>query len=498
MKILLVYPGGRGTLPFGIPLGIASIAAVLRESGHEVSIVDFRFQNETTMRETIRNGDPGVIGFYASTDLANFVLKLGEAARSESSKACLVVGGPHATIDPAYFLAGRFDVVVMGEGEATARELVANLDTGGPLSSVRGIAWRDGASIVENESRPFIEDLDSLPFPAYDLFPYVNQTLNSNLFWSNLLPFTHVLVSRGCPFSCSFCQPTLDRMFGKKVRRMSPRRVLELLRFLKRGFGVKEVFFEDDLFLSTAFKGWLSELMELLRNADLGIRWWAQARADSTDRELLSLAKSAGCYMVMCGVESGSQRVLDFYNKRTTVSQVRTLFRTCRELGLLAVAEIIYGAPIETEEDVAQTLRLLREIRPDGVSPCVLSPYPGTYVCDWLSEHNVKFNTALDRLDRSVHEKRIESALSAAFLRKLALSTTLTTPSIRLVLTRGYYRRVYFDKLSNLVRSRNIAKAFFLVLLSVPKPILRVLIDIYFRLGEKVPFVVKLKNIIKH
>ncbi len=498
MKILLVYPGGRGTLPFGIPLGIASIASVLRESGHEVSIVDFRFQNEATMREVIRDSDPGAIGFYASTDLANSVLELAEAARTESSHACLIVGGPHATIDPAYFLARKFDVAVIGEGEATVCELIDNLDREASFSSVRGIAWRSGATMVVNETRPFIEDLDSLPFPAYDLFPNVKQTLNSNLFWSNLLPFTHVLVSRGCPFSCSFCQPTLDRMFGKKVRRMSPRRVLELLQFLKAEFGVKEVFFEDDLFLSTAFRSWLYELMELLRKADLGIRWWAQARADSTDRELLCLAKPAGCYMVMCGVESGSQRVLDFYRKRTTVSQVRTLFRTCRELGLLSVAEIIYGAPIETKEDVAQTLRLLREIKPDGVSPCVLSPYPGTYVCDWLLEHNVKFNTALDSLDRSVHEKRCESPLSASYLRKLALSTTLTTPSIRLVMTRGYYRRVYFDKLRNLVRSRNTSKAFFLVLLSIPKPIMRILIDIYFRLGEKNPFVVKLKNIIKH
>jgi|GEM_PF-347452 len=498
MRILLVYPGGTGTLPFGVPLGIASVAGVLRESDHDVSILDFRFEDEAGMREIVRRDDPRVIGFYASTDLANSVVRLGEIARSETGDACLVVGGPHATLDPEYFLSRKFDVAVIGEGEATMVELAAKLERGDSFRSIRGIAWWDGDGTVENERRPFIEDLDSLPLPAYDLFPNVAQTLSSNLFWSNLLPFTHVLVSRGCPFSCSFCQPTLDRMFGKRVRRMSPKRVVELLQFLESRFGVKEVFFEDDLLLSTATRGWLSELARLMSEQSVRVRWWAQARADSTDRVLLSLAKKAGCYMVMCGVESGSQRVLDFYRKRITVSQVRSLFKMCRELGLMAVAEIIYGAPVETKADIQKTRKLLREIRPDGISPCILTPYPGTYVYDWLVEHDIRFDTALDGLDRTVHEKRIDSPLSASYLRRLALSSVQTTPSLRLVLTRSYYRRAYLEKLHNLLSSGRFRKAIFLLFLSLPKPFMWLATLTYFRLARRLPFLVALKNLLKH
>ncbi|MFQ5905486.1 MAG: B12-binding domain-containing radical SAM protein [bacterium] len=498
MRAVLVYPGGRGTLPFGVPLGIASIAAVLRDSGHEVFIVDFRFQDEADMAEVIEVNAPQLIGFYASTDLASRVQSLGKAARRVAVKACLVVGGPHATISPEYFLRETFDVAVLGEGEATMTDLVTHLESDRTLQTVQGIAWRNGANVIANERRPFIDDLDSLPLPAYDAFPNVAQTMRSNLFWSNLLPFTHVLVSRGCPFSCSFCQPTLVRMFGKKVRRMSPNRVVDLLLWLERKFGVKEVFFEDDLFLSTAFKTWVYQLTWLMRERNVGVRWYAQARADSADQELLSAAREAGCYMVMCGVESGSQRILDFYHKRITPEQVRSLFTLCRELGLMTIAEIIFGAPMETRDDVKKTLKLIREIEPDGVSPCILTPYPGTYVSEWLIEHGVWFNADIDHVDRTVHRKRIDSPLTPAYLRSLALSSILTTPSLKLIIARPYYRRVYIEKIRNLISAGHASKALFLLLMSFPKPVICGLTYLYFALSQRVPFIAKLKNLIKH
>ena len=498
MRAVLVYPGGRGTLPFGVPLGIASIAAVLRDSGHQVSIVDLRYQDESDMVKAIETNAAQLVGFYASTDLASRVRQLGKKAREAATEICLVAGGPHATLEPEYFLREVFDVVVMGEGDATILELVKALEHHEHLGDVRGITWRDGTDIVTNQRQAFVQDLDSLPLPAYDLFPNVHETMKSNLFWSNLLPFSHVLVSRGCPFSCSFCQPTLVKMFGKKVRRMSPGRVMDLLLWLRKMFGIKEVFFEDDLFLSTAFRGWLYELTDLMSEKNLGLRWWAQARADSADRALLARAKKAGCYMVMCGVESGSQKVLDFYRKRITPEQVRSLFLMCRELGLMAIAEIIFGAPVEAEDDAKDTLKLVRDIQPDGVSPAILSPYPGTYVYDWLVEHAIGFDADIDHVDRTLHRKRIDSPLSSAYLRKLAFSSIQTTPSLRLIVTRSYYRKVYFEKIRNLISMGHTGKAFFLLLMTLPKPFIQGLTRLYFASAQRMPIVVKIKNLVKH
>jgi radical SAM superfamily enzyme YgiQ (UPF0313 family) len=454
--VVLIYPQ-RDTLLFGVPLGIAYIAAVLRDCGCAVTIVDMRYEDERILFAKLREHCPDIIGFYCSSEIAPFVISLAEKIKREFKDAVLIAGGPHATLDPGYFLRTDFEVVVKGEGEITVKELVAAIREKRDLKDVRGIAYRSDGKIFDNPPREFIADLDDLPFPAFDLFPHVNDTFQASLAWPNLKPFTHIILSRGCPYQCTFCQPALGMMFGKKVRRLSPRRAIELLLFLKRRFDIKEIFFEDDLLLSRIWKDWLFELTDLMVARDLNIRWWAQARANSADRDILIQAQKAGCYMVMCGVESGSPKMLEFYNKATTPEDIRGFFRLCQELGLMSVAEIIFGAPEETAQDAEMTVSLMREVQPDMVWVSMLTPYPGTHLHEWLTAHKIKFENDLARLDRSMQRRRIDSMMSESELLAARVKTTQTMASVKKIFVRDYYRRAYLAKIDNLIANREYA-----------------------------------------
>ena len=266
MNALFVFP--KDTILFGVPLGIANLAACLRQAGCQVKILDLRYEPEGKLVRELNNNDYNIIGIYSSSEIANVVCKIAAQVNELSPQSFLVVGGPHATLDPAFFLEKGVDVILKGESERTIVELsnaIKNIDKKDPdqykkLEQVKGIMWRNSTNqIVTNPPQPYIENLDLLPFPAYDLFPNLKESFRVNYTWTNLQPFTHVLTSRGCPYQCTFCQPVLFNMFGKTIRRMSAKRVFELLSWLHDEYKIKEVFFQDDLLFHYSWKNWLFE-----------------------------------------------------------------------------------------------------------------------------------------------------------------------------------------------------------------------------------------------
>ena len=312
--------------------------------------------------------------------------------------------------------------------------------------------------MVTNASQPFIEDLDSLPFPAYDLFPNINESFKVNYTWTNLQPCTHILTSRGCPYNCTFCQPILYNMFGRKIRRMSAERVFELLSFLKDEYMIREVFFEDDLLFHPAWKKWLFDICDHINENKLDIRWWGQTRANTSTREMLVKAKNAGCYMVMCGCESGSQRILDYYNKQIKVKQTEALFRMCKEVGLMTIAEIIFGAPIETMDDAQKTVDLIKRIKPDNVFTTILTVYPGTHLHDQLKSEGVIFEENLSRISRAVPTKKVQSLLTENQIHSLQSKIIPPNPSLKYIIQRPYYREAFRLKVDNLIQEREYSK----------------------------------------
>ena len=218
-------------------------------------------------------------------------------------------------------LLNETDYIVEGEGEVTICELLHSLEGKMDIENVKGIWYKKNGVLKRTPQRPFIQNLDDLPFPARQLLPkeYMN------------FGHTTISASRGCPFNCSFCQPTLRKLFGPVVRFRSPKNVVDEMEYLKTTFKIKHVKFQDDTF--TARKQWVTEVCSEILKRKLKIRWDCNARVNTIDKELLTKMKEAGCTKVEFGVESGSQEILNSLNKGTTIKQIEDAFRYVKKLG---------------------------------------------------------------------------------------------------------------------------------------------------------------------
>lgn len=463
---LFIFP--KDSILYGVPLGIANLAACLRGAGCDVKIIDLRYESETKLNKELNNNDNHIVGIYSSSEIANVAINLSQKVKELSPHSFLLAGGPHPTLDPQFFLEKGFDVILKGESEQTIVELFNKLKTIKnkkdtdeylKLGDVKGIIWRKPTGeIITNPPQPYIEDLDSLPFPAYDLFPNLKESFRVNYNWTNLQPFTHVLTSRGCPYQCTFCQPVLFSMFGQKIRRMSPKRVFELLSWLHDTYGIKEVFFQDDLLFHYSWKKWLFDIFDLIKKNNLDLRWWGQSRVNSSTREMLERAHDAGCYMIMCGCESGSQKVLNYYNKQVKVQEIETMFQMCKEVGLMTIAEIIFGAPIETTEDAQMTVNLIKRIKPDNVLTTILTAYPGTYLYDQLKQETHSFEQDFDKISRAVPTQKIQSPLTQEQINEYQTAIIPPNPSLNYILQRPYYRKAFSLKVQNLIQQKEYSK----------------------------------------
>ena len=372
MNLLLVYPrfhyAAFGELQE--PLGILSVAASLRAAGFTVELGDL------TLAESLEVLDDPLaraeaVGLSSSTALFGLSLRVLERIRRQRPELPVILGGPHATACPEECLASGFDAAVIGEGEATAIELFTRLAEKGDPAGIPGVAVRRDGKIISGPGRPFIPDLDALPFPARDLIDYEGYKRNN-------LIHVGLFASRGCPYRCSFCKPMQDILFGKKVRGRTPKSMVQEMREARELIGPRPFLFRDDTLPMLGIP-WFEGLAGAKAEAGLGDSLFAcQARVDLITPELLAAMKRAGCQGIAFGVESGSQRVLDYYQKKIRVEDTVRAFDLCREFGIGTHAFIMLGAAIETREDVAATLALVRRIRPNSISTSFTTPAPGS------------------------------------------------------------------------------------------------------------------------
>jgi radical SAM superfamily enzyme YgiQ (UPF0313 family) len=192
---------------------------------------------------------------------------------------------------------------------------------------------------------------------------------------------TSIVTSRGCPYHCAYCQPTLETIFGRRVRRRSPENVVAELRALKGRFNIRAFMAQDDTF--TVNPAWVRRFCEVMREADLGLLWGCNVRADTVTPELLADMKSAGLRIIHMGIESASQRILDeVYHKGTTIEQVERAVRAAHEIGLCVRGYFMLGAPTETEAEIRQTIALAPKLLLDDVTFSITTPLPHTTLYD--------------------------------------------------------------------------------------------------------------------
>jgi radical SAM superfamily enzyme YgiQ (UPF0313 family) len=372
LNILLIYP--RFQYPvFGElqePLGILSVAASLRAAGFLVELCDLTLAGSLEALDAPLSRAEAV-GLSSTTVLFGRALMVLERIRTLRPELPAALGGPHATACPEESLVKGFDALVIGEGEVTAKELFARLAEKGDPAGIPGVAVLREGNVRCGPPRPFIADLDSLPFPARDLIDYEGYKRNN-------LIHIGMFVSRGCPFRCSFCKPMQDVLFGKKVRSRSPESVVREMAEAQARIGPRPFLFRDDTLTMLGIP-WFEELGSAMARAGLaGCHWSCQSRVDLITSELLTVMKQAGCQGIAFGVESGSQRVLDFYQKKIKVDDTIRAFDLCREFGIGTHAFMMLGAPIETREDVEATLALVRRIKPNSISTSFTTPAPGS------------------------------------------------------------------------------------------------------------------------
>ncbi|MCD6362658.1 MAG: radical SAM protein [Synergistetes bacterium] len=390
MRVLLAVPPTPSTLKRILgtgapPLGISYLAAYIREAGHEVKLIDGFEEglSRNELIERIKRFSPDVVGISTLTANLYRGYQMAKVIKEVNDKIKILMGGPHVSFIPEESLkeCPYVDVIVRGEGEITLLELLQELEKKEPnLKNVKGITWREkNGKIISNPPRAPIEDLDTLPFPAYDLLPMDRYKVNKKIITGTMI------TSRGCPFGCIFCSSS--KLMGKRWRGRSPENVVEEMELLVKKYGVNEIEFLDDTF--TFDKERAIKIANLIRRRDLEIAWGCSSRVDTLDDELARELKKGGCYRIYMGIESGSQKTLRLINKGITTEKAERAVSIAKAHGLEVIGSFIIGVPGETKEDILSTIRFAKKLGIDYAQFTLLTPYPGTPIYRYALENNL-------------------------------------------------------------------------------------------------------------
>jgi anaerobic magnesium-protoporphyrin IX monomethyl ester cyclase len=370
MKILLIQPPSRAPQREDVvvpPLGLAYLAAAVGREGHRVRILDAfalgmswgEFESE------IKREKADLIGIGGMTPTIDNTLRAARVCRPHTRT--LVVGGPHLSVHQQDFFreCPEVDFGIVGEGEAAFSGLVGRLEKGKDPWETPGLV----AAGKRSSPADFVNDLDSIPFPARHLLPL--QVYRYALWPGRQM--TTMITSRGCPYHCIFCDKSI---FGSRWRARSSSNVLEEIEQIVKDFKIRSIILYDDLF--TLKKERVIEICQGILDRGLRFEWKCEGRVDRVDEEMLRWMKKAGCSLIAYGVESGNQGGLDYLQKKITLAQIRRAFELTHRAGIRPMGYFILGIPVETFEQSLQTVEFARELKPEYAQFSILSPYKGT------------------------------------------------------------------------------------------------------------------------
>ncbi len=322
------------------------------------------------VRSVIVRYAPDVVGISSKSQNFASARIVGRLAKEVNPSTIVVLGGPHASLVGAGALADcdDIDIAVCGEGEATIVELLRAIRSGAPLGGIDGIVFRRNGRIVQNPPRKLMDDLDALPFPH----AAAGQVLDD--FEKYPLPaFRSVFATRGCPYRCFFCGSS--GIWTRRVRFRSPDNVVAEIRALQER-GLRFVHFDDDTF--GVNRRYLFELCDAINKHCRGLKFSCELHVNLVDDETISRMKSAGCFSIQLGIESGNDRVLQAIRKDITIRRALDACETIRRNGLEVVAFFMVGFPQETEDTLADTAAAMQRAACDVLVYSIFTPYPGT------------------------------------------------------------------------------------------------------------------------
>jgi radical SAM superfamily enzyme YgiQ (UPF0313 family)/predicted SAM-dependent methyltransferase len=380
--IIFIIPPSRWT-DQRYSLGVMYVSSYLRENGYNNQIIDdqitrggFYTQQDALklVVRTIEKEKPQFVGLSCLVSEIKEAIDLNREIKRVSPEIRTLVGGTQAFDTPELFLKNGFDYVVRGEGEIATLELIENLSQGKGIEEVKGIVWMKNGNIVHNEPRPMIENIDSLPYPSYDLVNMKRHTaIHSWVIRGLPLKTALVLTARGCPYSCSFCE--CNAIFGRKVRYRTRENIYGEVKLLRDKYNAEAIWFVDDTL--TINKNHIKMVCEIMK--DLNMWWGCQGRVNTVNSEMIEEMKESGCLQIDFGVESGSNRVLkEIINKNITIEQTRRAFEICHKYKMRTLANIMIGLPTESKDEMYKTLQLAKEINADSYVLSIATPLPNT------------------------------------------------------------------------------------------------------------------------
>jgi len=391
MKVVFVYPGisAIGFKSFGNPVlgyessmihhGLCSLSASLKPEGFKVELIDMRsLTGWEDFVLTLRKLEPDVVGITSLSVEYDIVRRALALTKGVAPSIATLVGGVHPTVATDEVAADpNVDHIITGEAEISVVGLLRALAAG-----------RACERVMVGERLP---DLDELPFADRELFDY--QAELSNPFLADVFgfdpPFVTILTSRGCMYNCSFCQPSERLMFGRKVRRRTVSNVMSELEYLRDRYDFASLMIHDDSMTQEA--DWVEEFCDEYQGRGFHQPFWAQSRADFVCEhpQIVGLMAQAGLAGLSIGFESGSDRILRMLRKGVTVRQNYDAARICRKYGIKIFANYMFGVPTESKDEVMDTVRMIREIRPDHHSCSFFTPLPGSDLAAYCAQNNL-------------------------------------------------------------------------------------------------------------
>jgi len=433
-----------------LPLGLMYISSFLESKGEKNIILDFKgISNDTAFRklkEKIIQAKPKFIGITCVVSEVNIVYDICDFIKNNSQETTIMIGGPHASICPENFVERgiKFDYLVMGEGEITSFELIRVIREGANIDDIEGIAYLKSGKLVKNKPRKMIQNLDELPFPAYDkvdmkYYCRPNVWAIRPIYISSFTIFT----SRGCPYNCNFCAAHV--VWGRKVRFMSPERIVQLIEYIIKHFKIDALYFGDESF--TVSKERIYDIFNLLKSKNIRILFGCQTRVNLLDEDILKFLKNNGCLQIDFGIESGTDRMLKIMNKQTSIEMSEKIAKICSRIKLRHFANMLINVPGETLDDIEKSLHFVKDMRYSSVIWNVYCPVPGinwerTLDMDDLDTFNkYPSKEAFDLLEKKYKFGDYEQSIR--LILKYLYSNTFHPKYFRFSLQPFYYRSIY-------------------------------------------------------
>lgn len=366
-------------------IGIASLCAFLELHGHQCKIIDAYFLSlsEEELIKIVTDYQPDLIGITAMTHEIAWASRIASKLKIHLDRP-IIIGGCHVTAMPEATLREfkDFDYGVYGEGEYTMLELIDYLLKQNPrdIRSINGLVFRDNTvSVSVNGPRPFMTEVEFNKLPNPAIYQYYNADPEA---FSKKNSYYAMLTSRGCPYHCAFCMQVL----GNKIRRRSIQSVLDEIAYAIDHYGVHTIHFQDEIFLfdNEFTRNLLREMIK--RGINKKIKWLGLTRVNFVNRELMKLAKEAGCFKLEMGVESGDDEILKKIGKGFTVNEVIKAVNIIKDTGIELMTYYILGHPYENIKTLRKTLKLAVRLNTDGIAVGLMVPYPGTKIYEMASK----------------------------------------------------------------------------------------------------------------